>query len=55
MWLEAKGIAEWDEYFEEWSYVEGPISEELIKQYKTDEEWHQSHSNQHPRNPLVLR
>ena len=44
MWLEAKGIAEWDEYFEEWSYTKGPISEELTKQYRTDEEWHQSHA-----------
>jgi hypothetical protein len=48
MWLESKGIAEYDEYQDEWHFtVEDSESEELIEQYNTDEEWHTPESDQH--------
>ena len=40
MWLESKGIAEYDEYQDEWHFtVEDSESEELIEQYNADDDW----------------
>ena len=39
-WLESKGIAEFDEFQDEWHFtVEDPESEELIEQYNADDDW----------------
>ena len=48
MWLKSKGIAEFDEFQDEWHFtVEDPESEELIEQYNADDDWHTPESDQH--------